>query len=224
MDAILVWLKHGVTALGLSAPAWMLVALALGPIVEWALGRFAPTKCASLIALIATGLRAILTITRLGSIPIIGTGIVRILETIAGVDLDGDGLIGDPPTPPAPPPRIAIMALVGAVAFGSVGCATVQPIVKDVVACAGPACADLATKLLPAAEIVLECEISTGGQSLPACAQQGLAALADALGSDGWRIVGCIVNAIEKDTTKSPELRARAKAARVIAARKTNGR
>lgn len=98
------------------------------------------------------------------------------------------------------------------------GCATVSPIVKDVETCAGPECKDIATKVLPAAEVILECELATGGAGLPACAENGLAALAAAAGPDGWKIVACVVNAIEKDTTKPPAIRARARMARPMMA------
>lgn len=126
---------------------------------------------------------------------------------------------------PFPPDVTRTLALLlGLSLFGVSGCATVQPIVKDVEVCAGPDCADIATKILPAAELVLECELSTGGAVLPACATSGLAALAAAAGPDGWRIVGCIVNAIEKDATKPPAVRARARLARSLAAQKANGR
>lgn len=104
--------------------------------------------------------------------------------------------------------------------FGASGCATVQPIVKDVRTCAGPDCADIATKILPAAEIVLQCELSTGGEALPLCASSGLASLAAAAGPDGWKIVNCVVSAIEKDATKPPALRARAHAAHALTAKK----
>lgn len=98
------------------------------------------------------------------------------------------------------------------------GCAHVTPIVNDIETCAGPDCKDIATKLLPAAEVILECELATGGVALPACAENGLAALAAAAGPDGWKIVACIVNAIEKDTTKPPAVRARARMARPVVA------
>lgn len=131
---IMEWLRHGVTVFGLSVPVWMLLVLAFGPVVEYLLGRFAPTKCASLIALIATGLRAVLTITRIGSIPLIGTGLVRVLESIAGVDLDGDGQVGDP-TPPPPPTRIGpALVLLLALAVGSSGCAAVMSNLPQVIA------------------------------------------------------------------------------------------
>jgi hypothetical protein len=118
------WLKHSVTVFGLSAPVWMLLVLALGPVIEWALGRFAPTKCASLIAVIATGLKLVLQVTRIGAIPIVGTGIVRVLESIAGVDLDGDGHVGDPPAGSGGVVRLVLVVFLG-LSLGVSGCAAV---------------------------------------------------------------------------------------------------
>lgn len=113
-----------------------------------------------------------------------------------------------------------VALLVGLMAFGASGCATVQPIVKDVEVCAGPDCADIATKILPAAEIILQCELATSGEALPLCASSGLASLAAGAGPDGWKIVNCVVSAIEKDMTKPPALRARAHAAHSMTAKK----
>lgn len=126
--------------------------------------------------------------------------------------------------PPGVPPVVLLLAFLG-LALGGSGCATVTPIVKDVETCAGPACADLATKLLPAAEVILECELATAGAALPACAENGLVSLAAAAGPDGWKIVACIVNAIEKDATKPPAVRARARlAVPVVAMHRALGR
>jgi len=113
--------------------------------------------------------------------------------------------------------NLGLLAIVFCLAFAN-ACATVTPIVKDVETCAGPDCKDIATKILPAAEVILECELATGSAALPACAADGLAALGAAAGPDGWKIVACIVNAIEKDTTKPPAVRARARAARPVMA------
>lgn len=118
------------------------------------------------------------------------------------------------------------IALIFGLGLGVSSCATMQPIVTDVQACAGPACADVATKILPAVEVILECDAAAGfsPSALPACAENGLAALAAASGPDGWRIVGCITNALERDLAKPEGVRVRASAARKLAARKANGR
>lgn len=121
--------------------------------------------------------------------------------------------------------KLTLVAFLG-LSLGLSGCATVQPIVNDIATCAGPACADIATKILPAVEVVIVCDAGAGfsSGSLPACAENGLAALAAAIGVDGWRIVGCVTNALEKDLTKPPGVRARASAARTLAARRAFGR
>ncbi len=132
-----------------------------------------------------------------------------------------------PPPDAGGPGKVAVFlaAFIG-LSLGLSSCATVQPIVKDVEACAGPAWADAATKIIPAVEVVLECDAAAGfsPSALPACASAGLEALASALGPDGWRIVGCITNAIERDMTTPEPLRLRASAARKLAAVKAHGR
>lgn len=126
MNAILDWLHQNVTVFGIAAPAWAFVAIAVGVVTEWALGRFAPTRCASLIALVATLLRWVFTITRIGSIPVVGTAIVRFLETVAGIDIDGDGKVGDGAA------KVAMLAVVG-LALSVSGCATVVPLLPQIV-------------------------------------------------------------------------------------------
>ncbi len=221
MNAIIEWLKHAVTIFGLSAPAWSFCAIAAGLAFENVLSHLQAPWAKSTLGIIAMGLRWLVKFTRIASIPAVGPALVRLFETIANVDLDGDGKVGDP----SPPVRIIALFLAGGLAVAASGCATVQPIVKDVETCAGPACADIATKILPAAEVILECELETGGAALPACAENGLAALAAAAGPDGWKIVACVVSAIEKDTTKPPAVRERARMARpVVAMHKALGR
>lgn len=204
MNAILEWFKHTISIAGLSAPAWTFFAILGGVVVEYLLGRFAPTSCASLIALIATGLRVLLS--PFARIPVVGPAIMRALEAIAGVDLDGDGHVGDPP---APPPPLKVAVLLAFVGLAATSCAHVDPIIHDVEVCAGPEVAKVEANLIPTVVSILEC----GGldpSALPACAIQGLKGLAAVLGADGPRFVDCVVAAIEHDAAKSGVVKSRA--------------
>lgn len=125
----------------------------------------------------------------------------------------------------AGPPMLGLV-----LAFSLGGCAHVGPVVDDLVhdveVCAGPACADAAKKAIPKISDIIMCDAMAGfsPDALPACATAALADWAKAAGSDGWRIIGCVVDAIEKDATRPAELRARARAARPLAVRMANGR
>lgn len=118
-----------------------------------------------------------------------------------------------------------VLALVGALAVGSSGCGHIGPavdnIVHEVEVCAGPACADAAKQAIPKISEIIMCDAMAGFSpaALPACASAALAGWAKAAGPDGWRVIACVVNALEHDLTKPPELRARARAARPLAAR-----
>lgn len=121
--------------------------------------------------------------------------------------------------------KIGIVLLFGLSLLGVSSCAHVRPIVSEIETCAGPACADIATKILPAVEVILECDAAAGfsPSALPACAMNGLDALAVAAGPDGWRIIGCITNALERDLAQPEGVRVRASAARKLAARRMAG-
>jgi hypothetical protein len=115
-------------------------------------------------------------------------------------------------------------------AFFVGGCAhagaVVESVVHDVEVCAGPACADAAKRAIPKISEIIMCDAMAGSSpaALPACATAALADWAKDAGPDGWRIIGCVVDALERDATRPPELRARARAARPLAARMANGR
>lgn len=134
MDAILTFLKQPLwldTATG-----WWLL-LALGVVVEYALGRSKSVKANSGAALVGHGLRLLLVRVGLLRLPVVGPLIVRGLEVFSGVDLDGDGHVGDPkqPAPPRAPP--AAVFLLGLLALGAASCKTtgtpgpVPPVVYD---------------------------------------------------------------------------------------------
>jgi hypothetical protein len=96
MTTILDWLKHPLwldTATG-----WWLL-LGLGVVVEYALGRSKSVKANSMAALVANLLRMLLVRVGLLRLPVVGPLIVRGLELFSGVDLDGDGHVGDPKPP-----------------------------------------------------------------------------------------------------------------------------
>ena len=117
----------------------------------------------------------------------------------------------------------AAAVLVPLLCLAASGCSTVSAVAKEATACAGPACEDAIAKSVPAVELMITCDLASAAALTP-CAEAALTSYAAALGPDGWKIVGCIVNAIEKDATKPPVERARAKAARALAARKLAGR
>jgi hypothetical protein len=167
----------------------MLLVLAVAPVVEWALGRFAPTSCASLIALIATLLRSVLAVTRLGSIPIIGTGLVWLLEGISGQDLDGDGFVGDPKAKTGP---TGVVVLLLALSVPAASCAHFRPVVDDFTDCAGPEVSKLCDELKPRLLDVLTCS-ALETDLAPACAA---AELADIYRDHGHVVVNCALIAI----------------------------
>ncbi len=95
LTSIFDWFQTPWALFGLSAPAWAWGAIILGLVAENILGHLKAPWARSLLGLIATGLRWLINFTRIGSIPVVGTGIVRFLELVAGIDLDGDGKVGD---------------------------------------------------------------------------------------------------------------------------------
>lgn len=95
LTAVVDWFQTPWALFGLSAPAWAWAAILLGLVAENILGRLKAPWAHSLLGVIAAGLRWLVTFTRIGSIPIVGTLLVRFLELVANIDLDGDGKIGD---------------------------------------------------------------------------------------------------------------------------------
>jgi len=107
------------------------------------------------------------------------------------------------------------------VACGSLGasCAHVDAIVKDVQSCVkqdgDSTVQDLEKEAIPFVENLLICDPGFSPAALPVCAEQGLAAVAFAIGPDGERFKLCVVNTIEHDPAATVLQKARAGAERV---------
>lgn len=121
MNAILSWLLHAVTIFGIPAPAGVWLAFPLGVVVEGWLTRRADPRLRSTGAMIGNLLRLALAPV-FGRLPIVGPVVIRFLEVVANVDLDGDGHVGDPAA--SPPLKVAVLLAFLALP-GVVGCAAV---------------------------------------------------------------------------------------------------
>lgn len=91
IDAIVQWFQ----AATWGVPHWAGVAVLAMAVVERFLGRSKNPRIRSIMALVAHGMSWVLMTTRIGRIPVLGTTVVKVLELIAGQDIDGDGKVGD---------------------------------------------------------------------------------------------------------------------------------
>lgn len=134
------------------------------------------------------------------------------------------GIKFDATTPPSSSNgvgKVTILALVGALALGSSGCATTAQIIKDINATC-PQLASEATQDLHLIEQIIMCD-GGAGATLPACALASLGDIAAAI-PGGWATIQCIADVLSKDMTKPAAVRARAAELRAHATRMQNGR
>lgn len=106
-------------------------------------------------------------------------------------------------------------AFLVSVFFASVaGCAFFQkhvdPIPGDIKACFGPDFKGDVSDIVNAVEATLVCEVSSGGDALPACVTEGLADIAEKIGPSGTADVKCVIadivtSAESKKTGASPQ-------------------
>ena len=76
-------------------PHWTMIVMAAFAIMERVLSRSKNPQARSIVAALALCMRWFFTLTRISMIPIVGPRLVRVVEMIAGVDIDGDGRVGD---------------------------------------------------------------------------------------------------------------------------------
>jgi hypothetical protein len=119
--------------------------------------------------------------------------------------------------------RAVMVALLGAFAFGSVGCAHITPIVqacKDCVAEQGPQdLKDLEAQAGPFIEHVMMCDPTFDPAAIPPCVKAGLESVVAAMGPDGLRFRDCVLAKIEVSESAPPLAKARSRAVRVRLAR-----
>lgn len=206
MNAILDWLKHPLWG-GPAAYLWILGALAL-LLNEW-VSRSKSVRANSIAAVIPFVLQTLLVRVGLLRLPA-GPLIVRFLEALSGVDIDGDGRIAGK-TPPKGVPTVALLA---ALAMGATSCAHVQPVVDDFADCAGPEMEKICAELRPRIIDALSCS-GLNTAMLPACA---VAELAELTAKYGRKVGLCAVVAIRDafsvpgvDGERLANLRARAR-------------
>ena len=141
MNAISEWLRHSVTVLGVGpAPAWMFMMFPIGIAVEGWLTRRTDPRLRSAAAMIGNLLRLAMSPLPIARIPVVGPSLVRWLEVVSNVDLDGDGKVGDPPCPGVVP-IVAILALsatltTGCKTGGAADGGPVQAVTDGVIHCA----------------------------------------------------------------------------------------
>lgn len=200
MDAIIEWLRHPLFG---GAPTWIVAVVIACAVAERLLAKASRPEFRSLIGVGATVIRWALTVTRVAALPVAGPLIVRVLEAIAGVDLDGDGRIADrtPPKgmPTVPPPPPAAIVLLAALALGASSCGHVGPVVQDFADCAAPEAREFADTWKGDLVDVLAC---TGAETvlIPPCVAAGLAKL---YREHGAALVDCALIAI-RDSFSAP--------------------
>jgi hypothetical protein len=83
-------------------------------------------------------------------------------------------------------------------------CAHVGPVVDAIEDCADPLICDLGDKVKPTALAVLTCS-GLSPEALPACAIEGLGALATVIGKDGPAVVDCLMHRLATSRAVAPE-------------------
>lgn len=93
--------------------------------------------------------------------------------------------------------------LASSMAVGLQGCALFQKKVKDIPddirQCFGPDVKGDLGSLVSGIEAALVCELSSGGNALPACVIEGLQTIADRIGPSGKADVRCVIDKIATD-------------------------
>lgn len=89
------WMEVPFSVFGLSAARWAWIGFAVLLVVERLLLKSKRPEFKSLIGILTTALQVLLTrVLPLRLIPVVGPALVHFFETVAGVDLDGDGSVG----------------------------------------------------------------------------------------------------------------------------------
>jgi len=94
---------------------------------------------------------------------------------------------------------IAFVAAFGAGASGCFLPKKVKDVPDDIRQCFGPDVKGAIGDLVNGIETALVCELSSGGQALPACVIEGLQTVAEEIGPSGKADVQCVIDKIAKD-------------------------
>ena len=92
IETISTWLFEAWTIFGHEIPHWALPALVLFMVTERLLAKSSRPEFRSLMGLLALAARWVLR--PIAIIPKIGPWLIHVIELLAGVDVDGDGVVG----------------------------------------------------------------------------------------------------------------------------------
>lgn len=187
----LVWAPTVIALLTAARPLWgsVMARDVFGPqALQWA-GVF--------LAAGGTALTAWLTKSGLVAAPV-----AVALVTQLRIALTAAPAPGEPPGPPAPPAGLLLLLALG-VTLPAVGCAHVGDVVSAIEDCTDPLICDLGDKVKPTALAVLTCS-GLAPEALPACALEGLGALATVIGKDGPAVVDCLMHRLASSRAALP--------------------
>lgn len=195
-NQIIEWLKHPLW-LDTAAYWWVLGAVAL-VVNEW-VSRSKSVRANSIAAVLPFILQTLLVRVGLLRLPVAGPMIVRFLEALSGVDIDGDGRIAGKTPPKGLPTVPPTIVLLGLLALGSTSCGHVAPVVEKFVDCSAPEFDEMRGEWKLRVIEVLAC---TGAQQvlIPPCVAAGLAEL---YRDHGREVVDCALIAI-RDSFAAP--------------------
>lgn len=131
LTAVKTWLLEATWGV----PHWTAALMLLFVVLSRLFAKSSRPEFRHVLGWAAMGIRWVLLTTRIGLIPVLGTTIVRALEVLAGVDIDGDGKIGDDPPERPRMPGALMLALLAIWMAVPMGCAWTKRTVRDVGKC-----------------------------------------------------------------------------------------